>query len=647
MTTSSYSLPFERYDRWIEIDVRDEKNRSFQGLIATLTDIKGNTKTVTLKNGPTLVEGFAVGSVTVKLQTQSWLKAAQSREGLKNGEISQIPAYTDKLLGHCDVKRKHVKVTTGDLCLTAPEQPLPKGHQAGQEQPPSFITSHSYVIEVKGYQLTTLRIGVFFDGSANNTFKHQDGLPILEDALAMCSPKGQQVLPEQCFYDELPSYLDDSEKNDITNIGKAWNLYTRATESELNVAVYVEGIGTTQDQNDTTVGLAFDKGETSSASRVEYACRTLIVAEVKDQLERFLPTIECIHKVVFDVFGFSRGASAARQFVNYIDRKSEHSLVGSVANTPEIRLKAGFDWAKRNDVRIQFVGLFDTVVSSYLWGQRDVTLAPDCAERVVHIVAADEWRYHFSLTRITDDAAGHKIADNFTEVIAPGAHSDIGGGYYSRWSLRDPNHAAPVLTENSVIATFNSDEWARSDITQSKAYSNATVYANVRLKEGWAKGIKLLQKPSCQTVSGYLNVRPRRLPTVGKNAHLQNMTVDVILHRVVEGEYSRILLHMMVEAARDVGVPFDKWDPTDTALMLHSTLSHPSVNLAELDKHWMNAATYRKQVINLTQMLPIEAYQKLRQSYLHYSADSGLVNKPHRVRGKEVRKITGNKKGDS
>lgn len=49
------------------------------------------------------------------------------------------------------------------------------------------------------------------------------------------------------------------------------------------------------------------------------------------------------------------------------------------------------------------------------------------------------------------------------------------------------------------------------------------------------------------------------------------MTVDVVLHRVVEGS-SRIPLHMMVGAALDAGVPFDKWDPTDKNLMLNSAI---------------------------------------------------------------------------
>ncbi|WP_323937167.1 T6SS phospholipase effector Tle1-like catalytic domain-containing protein [Aeromonas hydrophila] len=645
MAADPHCIPCERYDNWVEVDIRDEHNRSFKGLKATLTDETGKSETITLQDGPTLVRGFAVGPVTVKIETPAWLKAAQSREVLKEGETTQVPAYTDKLFGHCDVKREHIKVTTGDLCLTEPEQPLPEGHKAGQAQPPRFITKHSYVIEVKGYQLNILRIGVFFDGTANNTFKHQEGQPALEAALASCSPAEQETLLEQCFNDALPSELNNSEKNDITNIGKVHRLYLPPTETELTVAVYVEGIGTTQGLDDTKAGLAADKGDTSSAARVEQACRAQIVAEIKEQLERILPTIERIHKVEFDVFGFSRGASAARQFVNRIDKKGDHPLVEAIANAPEIRLKAGFDWSSRDDVRIQFVGLFDTVVSSYLWGKRSVVLDPDCAERVVHIVAADEWRFHFDLTRITDDAAGTEIASNFTEVIIPGAHSDVGGGYYSRWSLRDPNYASPVITENTVIATFRSDEWVRSEITGSKAYRDAATYARMRSEQGWAKGIKLLQTHSSPTVSGYLNVRPRRLPTVGKDASEQKMTVDVVLHRVVEGEYSRIPLHMMVEAALDAGVPFDKWDPTDKNLMLNSAISNPTVDLAALDKQWMDAAKRRKDVVNLARALPSEVYQQLRLGYLHYSADTGLVNTPNTVGGKEVRHLTGNKKG--
>ena len=80
MAISAHCIPCEQSNCWIEIDVRDEQNRSFKGQKATLTDAAGKTQTVTLKDGPTLVQGFAVGPVTVKLETQPWLKAAQARE---------------------------------------------------------------------------------------------------------------------------------------------------------------------------------------------------------------------------------------------------------------------------------------------------------------------------------------------------------------------------------------------------------------------------------------------------------------------------------------------------------------------------------------------------------------------------------------
>ncbi|MGL4984349.1 MAG: DUF2235 domain-containing protein, partial [Plesiomonas sp.] len=207
------------------------------------------TKTVTLTDSPIQVWGFAVGPVTVKLETQPWLKMAQSRETLKEGQTSQIPAYTDYLSGYTGIKREHCKVTTGDLCLTQPEKTLPKGHNAGEAQTPRFITNHSYVIEVKGYKLGTLRIGVFFDGTGNNTFMHLAGKDSIEAFLTQCNNQQEQnKLIEQCLNGELPKTLNNSEKNDVTNIGKAYDLYRLPTERELIAKIYVDGIGTTRGQ---------------------------------------------------------------------------------------------------------------------------------------------------------------------------------------------------------------------------------------------------------------------------------------------------------------------------------------------------------------------------------------------------------------
>ena len=642
MAISPYCIPCEQYNCWIEIDVRDEHNHSFKGQKATLTDATGNTKAVTLKDGPTLVEGFAVGPVTVKLETQPWLKASQSREALKEGETTQVPAYTDKLFGHCDVKREHVKVTTGDLCLTEPEQPLPEGHQAGQAQPPRFITKHSYVIEVKGYQLNTLRIGVFFDGTANNSTKHEEGKAALEAFLAQCGdPLEQERMRQQCMGGAV-SFSDNSQANDLTNIGKAYDLYQLPQQGQLSVPVYIDGIGTESGQGDSTLGQALDNGPTSSYGKGLLACREKIVNEVKGLLKDVLPTLGCIHKIEFDVFGFSRGASAARQFVNTLDQQADHLLAEAVAKEPSLRLKAGFDWASREDCRIKFVGLFDTVCSSLLEA-RSVTLAPDCAERVVHLTAKDEWRYFFALTRITDDAAGKQIAPNFTELALPGCHSDIGGGYYSRWSLRNPN-SEPALTEQKAIKLFQSMEPTGTRPEQSAAYQRAMDYAQAKLSQGWGNGVTVLPSPASDPIRGKVSLRVRTLnrPEFGREKPLE-VSVTVLLNRVVEGEYSRIPLHIMVEAARAAGVPFREWKTDNRDLMLESGAPmRPRVDLAKLDGHWVNAGSEEGVAKDLSQQLPDEVYRYLRFEYLHHSADDGVVNGANHIKGREARRIISN-----
>lgn len=643
MAADPHCIPCERYDNWIEVDIRDEHNCSFKGLKVTLTDETGKSEMVTLKDGPTLVRGFAVGPVTVKIETPAWLKAAQSREALKEGETTQVSAYTDKLLGHCDVKREHIKVTTGDLCLTEPEQPLPKGHQAGQAQPPRFFTKHSYVIEVKGYQINILRVGLFFDGTSNNTFNHLIGKDGIEKFLEQCAaPEEREALRKQCEAGDVPLNVA-SQANDMTNIGKAHDLYIRRNKGALSVAVYIDGIGTEDGDGDTGAGQGADTGSTSSLAKVEKACKTKIVEELKLQLGPTLNTLDCIHKINFDVFGFSRGASAARQFVNMLDQQSNHLLADAIGNENAIKLKAGFDWASREDCRIKFVGLFDTVCTA-MFNKRNVTLAPDCAERVVHLIAADEWRYFFALTRISNDIAGAKIAPNFTEVIIPGSHSDVGGGYYSRWSLSNPN-SDPAITEQVSIKVCRSEESATIyDHKDSSAYRRAKKYAEEQVLKGWGNEVVDLPNVASSPVRNKvsLRVRSRRHPKTDK----MNVEVEVLLNRVVEGEYSRIPLHMMVTAAQDVGVPFITWKPDERALMLESGAPKlPRTDLAKLDMLWVNAAKERGVSKDLTKQLDAETYRQLRFEYLHHSADTGLVNTPHHHRGQEARYIHTNQEG--
>ncbi|ATM00976.1 hypothetical protein CK910_22715 [Aeromonas sp. CA23] len=663
MAADPHCIPCERYDNWIEIDVRDEHNCSFKGLKATLTDETGKSETVTLKDGPTLVRGFAVGPVTVKIETPAWLKAAQSREALKEGEVTQVLAYTDKLFGHCDVKREHIKVTSGDLCLTEPEQPLPKGHQAEQAQPPRFFTKHSYVIEVKGYQINILRIGVFFDGTGNNTHNAENGLKKVEQwLLETCADPAQREKELRgCQMGMRP--VDGSAANDITNVGKLFMQYDLEA-GPLIAHCYISGIGTRDPitdkdgrrfRSDDTltqgVDIDFSGENTSIIGKVTEACKKSITQAIDNDLKQSLPKIDCIHRIVFDVFGFSRGAAAARHFVNVIDQKADHPLVKAVASEPAIRLKAGFDWASRDDVRIMFVGLFDTVKSSFN-PNVNIYLHAESVERVVHLTALDEVRKYFPLSRITPDAAGTSIAPHFTELALPGAHSDIGGGYYSRWSLGNPN-STPALTECIELERFMSEEDVQTQDSTSRAYQQARAYADEKVSLGWVERINPSfprgATPPLGAISlitySFRRTRGKDNPWPKKAVY-----VEVVMNRVVEGEYSRIPLHLMAEAGRAVGVPLKEWASKDRSLQLEPlSATKPLINLDKLDEKWANTALEQGVAKNLAHQLSPEVYRALRRDYLHHSASSQGIANPANINeyettvSKERRHLIGNK----
>ncbi|RRO13900.1 T6SS phospholipase effector Tle1-like catalytic domain-containing protein [Pectobacterium aquaticum] len=661
MAADPYCIPCEHYDCWIEIDVRDEHNRSFKGLKATLTDDTGKSETVKLNDGPTLVRGFAVGPITVKLETQPWLKAAQSREALKEGQ-SAVPAYVTEKIGHEETPREHIKATTGDLCLTAPEHPLPEAHQEGKAGKVRLFTKHSYVIEVKGYPINVLRIGVFFDGTGNNTYNAESGLKKVEQWLAeTCSdPVQREKELRGCQMGRLP--VSDSAANDKTNVWKLYEQFNVGGET-LSAHAYISGIGTRdpvagnegqeyRSDNMLTKGLDLDFGSenTSIVGKVNQACEQSIVQAIDDDLKEALSNIDCIHRIVFDVFGFSRGAAAARHFVNVIDQKADHPLVQAVDKTSTIRLKAGFDWASRDDVRITFVGIFDTVASSY-HPSLNIRLQDDCAERVVHLTALDEVRKHFPLTRITPTAIGTSIPAHFTELALPGAHSDIGGGYYSRWSLRNPN-SDPALTECLELERFMSEEATTTPETESRAYRQAKAYAEEKIAQGWVDRLHPhLPRAATPPVGAislipYSFIRKRGKDDVWPK---KAVYVEVVMNRVVEGEYSRIPLHMMVEAGRSAGVPFKVWDPTINGHLLESgAIKLPAVNLAKLDQLWALAATEQGVIKNLSQQLSPEVYRALRRDYVHRSASNQGISSPagtHQQEttvSKERRHIIGN-----
>ncbi|MBP7566317.1 MAG: DUF2235 domain-containing protein [Burkholderiaceae bacterium] len=135
-----------------------------------------------------------------------------------------------------------------------------------------------------------------------------------------------------------------------------------------------------------------------------------------------------IDAIVVDVFGFSRGAAQARAWVRDLyalcdDAGGQHRLAG-------------------RPLRVRFMGLFDTVASvgasgllagsrlfdfegHMAWAERGLQIPPQVGH-CLHFVAMHEVRACFPSDSVRVD---HDYPPNCREVVYPGAHSDVGGGY--------------------------------------------------------------------------------------------------------------------------------------------------------------------------------------------------------------------------
>lgn len=140
-----------------------------------------------------------------------------------------------------------------------------------------------------------------------------------------------------------------------------------------------------------------------------------------------------VQQIYISVFGFSRGAAAARAFSNWMVALCK--LDAQLLNKSGMTL-GGFP------VKFDFLGLFDTVASVGLantfnsadghwgWADSEVSLkVPDEFVECLHLVSAHEVRRSFPLDSISSNSA---LGSKRSEIVYPGVHSDIGGGYCPR-----------------------------------------------------------------------------------------------------------------------------------------------------------------------------------------------------------------------
>jgi len=145
-----------------------------------------------------------------------------------------------------------------------------------------------------------------------------------------------------------------------------------------------------------------------------------------------------VQRIKVSVFGFSRGATKARVFANWLLAlgQLDARLSGQSAQHPHTLGGFPFD--------IEFLGLFDTVASVGLantlgdhllgmgldghaaWADAERSLRVPDGVTCLHLVAAHEVRRSFPLDSISVKGV---YRSGLNEVAFPGVHSDVGGGY--------------------------------------------------------------------------------------------------------------------------------------------------------------------------------------------------------------------------
>lgn len=340
--------------------------------------------------------------------------------------------------------------------------------------------------------MSTLRIGVFFDGTGCNAHNYFSENPLKEAKVEGCeSPDNCKCEKVQVFGTKVESetvvpgagymaHKSGSYKSPPTVI---WYLYKNYESGYTNLGyqlgIYVSGCGTYDGQEDdtATMGAGYTirpkllpegwklpgvpRYSTGVINKTDDA-----VKQIGEELNKLKEEIHGLtfETIEYELFGFSRGATAARHFANRIAKKDK-SLVKVVKNRlgPKIYPKIGSEPIGS----INMIGLFDSVasiltidgegvrVSNASTGDVMIDLTDVNSKHVFHLTAAHEMRYFFSLNRTLPLAVAK-------ELELPGAHSDIGGGYL------------PVCEERFFISlpSFH-EEKADTKVEDTQAYAEA------------------------------------------------------------------------------------------------------------------------------------------------------------------------------
>ena len=502
-----------------------------------------------------------------------------------------------------------------------------------------------------------VRIGIFFDGTNNNRYQVMLGR-LARERENKATPKEIQENNEILESMELKqlSWLDqlvlENVKNKaqakrivmrrqqqrwmgmprgpmqsggFTNIAILERFYKPTDENDYTYKIYVSGPGTSDDLSKgiSLAGQASGQGGEGVVKKVWDALDSI---NLKTKDYNSDDSITGVH-YVFDVFGFSRGATEARLFVNVCCSskkklsvlregiKKYNKIFSDNNNSNEDKIQ----FRKQKDIKFN-VGVFDTVASVGInhysqWVSPALTIpvamgehitsntgkfhyenvenlgldtvAHDgTVEKVVHICALDEYRENFGLCALPN---GGKVK----QIFMPGSHSDIGGSLLTGY---DGEVSIPIKKvkkeefEGVIIIISTTWFWIPKVAPQPEIVK--MTYENLK-QLGWLK-------------------------TSDEIGEIKEYDENINVKRFSAGIYSNLPLVVMAEQHKDV---FE-----DTEIKgKHAIPNKLPQSFGDMQSRWKGCNSNYGQCYFPDE----EGYKFIRRHLIHFSASAGMVNGPH------------------
>ncbi|XIC79460.1 DUF2235 domain-containing protein [Edwardsiella piscicida] len=407
----------------------------------------------------------------------------------------------------------------------------------------------------------TLTVGVFFDGTGNNAVNTQNMMkaytaghynlddPEAESILAKCAREnfgvsGSGATSYTGYYTNI-HWLSTLYKQDIP-----------VDKGIFQAAVYIDGIGTDTGNPDSNLGQGFGISDTGVVAKTDKA-----VSMLADSIQAALDAVsnkqtDCtfiIRSLQFDIFGFSRGAAAARHFANRI-QSEDLAIISAIRQGV-----TGTAFNGSPSGKTRFIGIFDTVAAigtpvnglnphSADTGDVKLTLHPGVAEKVFHITAANECRFNFAL---------NSVKPAWPELALPGVHSDIGGGYL------------PV-TKELLFLTRPATETVPYSQPGEKTQAYWQAVAQLQTLDKSPCLAPLLRTNDISAETWYDDRLP---PDRYGQMQKRSFAALTLRERIVRNDWSRVVLRVMLDAAQEAGVVFDPIRATNHELHLPDELS--------------------------------------------------------------------------